>query len=95
VRPADIKDGLAQTLFVVETDQADIPWSAPIDLDPRTGRLTNTSDTSVGPHASHSTGQMNVLLADGAVRRLTLDQLRKLLPAAATIAGGEPISWPE
>jgi prepilin-type processing-associated H-X9-DG protein len=80
---------------LVETDQADIPWSAPIDLDPRTGRLTNTSETSVGPRTSHSSGQINVLFADGAVRRLTLDQFRKLLPAAATIAGGEVIVWPE
>jgi hypothetical protein len=96
VRRSQILDGADQTIALVETDQADIPWSAPIDLDPRTGRLTNTSETSVGPRTSHARGrQINVWLADGSVRRLTLDQLHKLLPAAATIAGGEAIVWPE
>jgi hypothetical protein len=96
-RFSDFKDGLSQTILVVDTDQAQTSWASPVDLDPRTGLLTNAPGPNgrPGPYTSHPKGQIPALCGDGAVRLFTPDQLRKLLPAAATIAGGEAIAWPK
>jgi hypothetical protein len=36
VNLADVTDGLSETLMVVEVANANIPWTAPVDLDVRT-----------------------------------------------------------
>jgi hypothetical protein len=94
VRIEQILDDPDRTLMLVESSQADIPWTAPIDLDPRTGRLTNTHDPGpIGPTSDYRSGWINTVAANGVVRSYAPDTLRKSLVPASTIAGGEALDF--
>ncbi|WP_165235970.1 DUF1559 family PulG-like putative transporter [Aquisphaera insulae] len=95
-RPADVTDGLANTLLVVETDRNNGPWTAggpPTlrGLDPGDQPYLGRDHQFGGLHR----GVANALFADGSVRpvRETIDP--KVFEALSTAAGGEslPASW--
>jgi hypothetical protein len=63
---ASIADGSRNTILVVEAPHADIPWTAPRDLNfSELSMLINAGANS--PHSDHPEGLL-VLLADGSVR---------------------------
>jgi hypothetical protein len=93
VRPDQITDGPASTLLLVESSQGQVPWTAPVDIDPRTGRLTNWPDPSLpGPTTFHRSNRINVATVDSQVFNVDATRLRRALLPASTIAGGEPMS---
>jgi Protein of unknown function (DUF1559) len=87
----DVTDGLANTLMIVEVSNANIPWTAPVDLDLRTMSLQINDEKRTGISSKHP-GGANVGVADGRTRwardSITPGNLRAVL----TIAGGEGIS---
>jgi hypothetical protein len=87
----DVTDGLADTLMILEVSNANIPWTAPADLDVRTMSFQINDRKRAGISSKHP-GGANVGVADGKARwagnSLTPGNLRAVL----TIAGGEGIS---
>lgn len=95
-RPADIKDGAAQTLLLVETESNLGCWmsggSATIrPVDPATRPYIGVGRPFGGLHE----GGTNVIFADGSARfiRDTVDP--KVFEAMATVDGGEHVSLDE
>jgi hypothetical protein len=88
VKFADIKDGLDQTIVVVESNQAEVPWTAPIDFDARTGGLVGMPTAARGPTTPHRVG-LRVAIADGSIQVLDPEKLRRASAAVASIAGDE------
>jgi prepilin-type processing-associated H-X9-DG protein len=91
VKVVDISDGTPNTLMVVETDNVDIPWTSPIDLDVRSMSLQINDRKAPGISSQHPRGA-NVSYVDGTVRWLgekISDE--EALRALITIAGGEGI----
>jgi prepilin-type processing-associated H-X9-DG protein len=95
VRLADLKDGGATTLLLVETTFQNGPWTAG---GPATVRgLDPARQPYFGGHqfgGAHPGGTM-VAFADGSVRFLPETMAPKVFEALATIAGGEtlPAGW--
>ncbi len=85
LRFADVKDGLSQTLMVVETKES-VPWTAPEELpfDPE------RSTPLFGAGSSHP-GGLNALFGDGSVLFLRATMNPETLRGMITIAGGEII----
>ena len=83
-----LRNGLNETVVVLESSQADVPWSAPIDIDVRTGTLANaTAPAPPGPTTPHPYG-LNVTTIDGLAHRIDPDKIRRVLGPSSTIAGG-------
>lgn len=92
LRPADIKDGAANTLLIAETASANGPWtrggpSTVRGVDPARTPYIGRGLQFGGLHP----GGVNVVMADGSVRFLREDINPRVFEALATIAGGEPI----
>jgi prepilin-type processing-associated H-X9-DG protein len=96
---AAIKDGMSNTIMVVEATDAHINWMEPRDLDAKKMRFQiggdrnpNTTKNEVSsPHANGA----NVAFCDGSVRFLSgFDTDPKQLEAMTTIDGGEAIASP-
>jgi hypothetical protein len=88
---AEIKDGLDETILVVETNQGNVPWTAPIDLDARAGGLVNApTSTARGPTTPHPSG-LHVITADDRISTFDSEKLRRALAAVTSIAGGEEV----
>jgi hypothetical protein len=93
--PSKFRDGMAQTLIVVEMANSSINWLQPRDFDgDAKGWRMNVANDGLG--SLHPNGGMHALLADGTVVHLSdtipADQLRGL----ATVDGGElvdPYAW--
>ncbi|WP_337177219.1 DUF1559 domain-containing protein [Paludisphaera sp.] len=92
VKLADIKDGLDETILVVESDQAEVPWTAPIDLDASAGGLVGMPTAARWPTTPHPSG-LRVATADGMIPILDPEKLRRELPAVASIAGARRYAW--
>jgi hypothetical protein len=91
VKLADIADGTANTLAVVEVDKVKVPWTAPSDLDVRTMsfRINDPKKPAIG---SKHPGGANVGVAD-ASQRFASDSISPAnLRALITIAGGEGVT---
>ena len=95
IRPADIRDGMATTVAVVETSSLQGSWTAggPATvrgLDPARLPYFGRGRQFGGNHPR--AGKALALFADGSVRpiRETVDP--KVFEALATIAGGEPVA---
>jgi prepilin-type processing-associated H-X9-DG protein len=94
--PADVTDGLGQTMMVVESFRPAGPWFAG-------GRNTVRGlDPSRHPYIGegrqfggiHVAGGANVLMADGSVKFVKDTVDPKVFEAMSTIAGGEKVSVP-
>jgi hypothetical protein len=89
VRLAEITDSVDQTLLLVESAQGDVPWSAPVDIDATTGRLTGAApNTPPGPVARHKSG-IGFITVDGYSHRLDPGRFKESMISLSTIAGGE------
>jgi hypothetical protein len=87
VRLAQITDGADQTLLLVESAHGDVPWSAPVDIDATTGRLTDAApNTPPGPTAFHKAG-IGFIAVDGAFHRLAPGRFKESMNRLSTIAG--------
>lgn len=84
----DVKDGLANTLAVVEITNVEIPWTAPIDLDIQTMSLRINDPSRPGISTRHWT-TANVLLLDGTCMRIEKNVTPEKLKEMITISGGE------
>lgn len=104
---ADIKDGLSDTLMVIETGHEVAPWlrggpGTVRGLDPAAGQLTGDGLPFGGTHFLDATlleakraDGFNVLLGDASVRYSQNSVHPWVLLALATVAGGEeiPAGW--
>ena len=102
VKPADVKDGLANTLLFLETRRDLGPWAAGgsatlrgIDPDenPQVGR-----DAPFGLHVPdrtlfrrHPMGSAMAVMADGSAKKVPETVRADVLAALATIAGHDPV----
>ena len=91
-RLADITDGTARTMILVETAQGQAPWSAggPSSVrgvDPATRPYIGPGR----PFGGYHPGGANVAMADGSVRFVRESVAPQVFEAMATIAGGEPV----
>lgn len=89
-RISDFKDGLANSIMVVEIRNSDIHWMEPRDLDIRTLQFAINSD-GINSISSRHIGGAFVLYADGSVEYLsdqeTEARLRKMVLIADEEAG--------
>jgi prepilin-type processing-associated H-X9-DG protein len=88
VKFADVIDGASRTLMVVETANADIPWTAPEDLDirPMSFRINDTKQRGI---SSRHRGGANIVYGDGHAYLLKDGLNPRLLRSLITIAGGD------
>ena len=101
VTKRDIKDGLAETILVIDVSANDIPWSKPHDLDVTAFLLGETDDCSQVLSSRHKNYKPRgfwkrrvppgawALFADGSVRYLPDTIPPEHLRAMLTIDGGE------
>jgi hypothetical protein len=98
----DIKDGMANTVVVMETNSSNGPWTAggfptTRGLDPAGRRYLGAGGQFTSGHSSSwpwltsSSTVTNVVYADGSVRGLTESVSPQVLEALVTIAGGEQV----
>ena len=95
-RLADITDGTANTIMVVEVAGADINWLEPRDLDASkmTFKIGSPGRDSKPPIVDICSGHpsvANVLFCDGSVKSISKETDPKLLEAMTTIDGGETV----
>jgi prepilin-type processing-associated H-X9-DG protein len=93
---AAIKDGLSNTIMVVEATEAHINWLEPRDLDVekmqfQIGGGSNAYSRKNEISSPHSNGA-NVLFCDGSVHFLSSNTSPKKIEAMTTIDGGERVS---
>lgn len=87
---ADFRDGLSNTIMVVETTGLHAHWMAPVDLklDQMSFQINNSAKPGI--RSAHP-GGANVGMADGSVHFLSNETDPATLKALLTIAGGEAI----
>lgn len=90
VRRSAVKDGLENTICLVEVTNVPIPWAAPIDLDVRTMsfEINDPRQPSIG--SLHPDGA-NVATAEGRVRFVKDLTSPETIRAMTTMDGGELI----
>lgn len=89
-RLEDIRDGMSNTIGVVEVADSDINWMEPRDMGFDQAVVGVNKDRHVGISSNHS-GGANVSFVDGSVRYLPESVSPATLRAFLTIAGGEKI----
>ena len=100
----DFPDGVSKTILVVEIADSGIHWMEPRDLifeemsftlnDPnRTSISSRHSEKGTWPWSGTDTF-VNVLFADGAVKRIAIDTDPKIIRALLTANGGERVDVP-
>jgi prepilin-type processing-associated H-X9-DG protein len=85
-RISAIKDGLSNTIMIVEADGAGINWMEPRDLNVEEMNFGLFDEGGMG---SRHPGVVNALFGDASVRSLSKDMDPELLTALSTIDGGE------
>lgn len=92
IKPEDIKDGMANTIAVMETNWNIGPWTAGGFATVRPFDPAKTPYLGVGrPFGSDHRGVTSACFADGSVHSFTKAIQPEVLEALATIAGGEKI----
>jgi prepilin-type processing-associated H-X9-DG protein len=86
----DIRDGVANTLLVVETSGTQINWLEPRDLD--LNQMTMNMNGGGTEISSNHTRGANALFADGSVHFLSDTLPPQTLQGLLTIQGGEQVS---
>jgi prepilin-type processing-associated H-X9-DG protein len=90
IKMAEIKDGLSNTIMLIEMKNSGISWSEPRDLD-----LDHLPKGLTHPNLLESVtnhpGIINVAFADGSVRAISTSIPWELFVALTTIDGGETI----
>ena len=87
-RFAEIRDGLSNTLMVVEVnDRAAVPWTKPADFDPDEGMKPTEKLSGVWP------GVFQAAMGDGSVHAISTSLAPAKLKALFTKAGGEVVDW--
>lgn len=94
-RIRDVKDGLSNTIMIVEACGSDIIWTEPRDAVLPPDEITingpgKQAGRSSSPISSWHNGGAQVLLGDGAVRFLSENTDPAVLRALMTADGGEP-----
>jgi len=100
IRLKDIPDGTDKTILLIEWPRSDINWLEPRDL--TVGQLLKELESNAKPNrfAVHTENHgplylpetgVHVLFANGSVRLLSVDYLRKNLKAMLTRNGGETL----
>jgi type II secretory pathway pseudopilin PulG len=103
VKKDDVKDGLANTILLIETGYEVGPWirggpSTIRTIDPAAQHLTGGGLPFGGTHyrerlfRPHEANGFHVLFADGSTRYTNKEVSPAVLTALATIAGGEEVS---
>jgi prepilin-type processing-associated H-X9-DG protein len=89
--PANITDGLSNTIMVVEVPESGVSWMEPKDLDARqiTFQINNASGNEIG---SHHTGGANVLMADGKTKFMRDTLPAQYVESLTTASGGEAVT---
>lgn len=93
-RQAEITDGLANTMMLVECHESGISWTEPKDMslaDIRQG-VNPVAGASLAIRSSHEGGAF-VLLADGQPLLLSENVTKETLEALSTINGREAVPW--
>jgi Protein of unknown function (DUF1559) len=90
VSSAAVTDGMADTLMIVEVANANIPWTAPIDLDAGTMSMKVNDPKGPGISSPHR-GGAHVVLGDAWTCLLREGIPEESLRALITIAGSEGI----
>ncbi|HEX5443619.1 MAG TPA: DUF1559 domain-containing protein, partial [Pirellulales bacterium] len=85
-----IKDGTTNTLMVVESSHAAIPWMEPRDLD--ANQMSFTVNAPGNEISSNHPGVAVVLFADGHIATLSGSTSPQTVRALVTPSGGEPIT---
>jgi hypothetical protein len=91
-RTDQIRDGLQNTLLVVEISNSQINWLEPKDINPTQLALGLNSVSRGGMNSQHEGGTVGVAFADGQCAQLSEVTSPEELHAMATIAGGEPVN---
>jgi hypothetical protein len=94
VTTASVTDGLPDTLMIVEVANANIPWTAPIDLDVGTMSMKVNDPKGPGISSPHR-GGAHVVLGDGRTSLLREGIPEESLRALISIAGGEGVKADE
>jgi prepilin-type processing-associated H-X9-DG protein len=89
-----VSDGNPNTLMIVEVQNVDIPWTAPLDLDLRTMSFMVNDPQRPGISSRHP-GGVNVAFVDGRVSYMREGVSPDALRALITIAGGEKLEVDE
>src|SRR5262249_39694053 len=93
----DFKDGVSNTIYIVETKDAKFHWLEPRDFTVGSGgdeiKMSLKLNDPLSPSiSSHHPGGANVSLADGSVRFLKNNLNEAVLRALLSPAGGEIVS---
>jgi hypothetical protein len=84
---AEITDGTSNTLLVGEVTSANIPWMKPQDIE--LDKFTVLGDSA--GFSSHHAGGAHFLMADGAVRFISVNIAPQILQSLFTRSGGEAV----
>jgi hypothetical protein len=88
LKAADILDGTASTIMLVETTTLGVNWLSPVDLSTDTAKLQINASPSE-PGSFHAEGGANVATADGTVYFLPERTRSKAIRNSLTPSGGE------
>ena len=89
----EIRDGLSNTLLVVEVRDTGVHWAAPVDLD--ADNLVLPFQGGPRSPGSWHPGGVNVVMCDGSVRFLSETTAPEVFRSLTTKAGGEAVRVPE
>jgi prepilin-type processing-associated H-X9-DG protein len=86
----EIRDGLSNTILLVEVTNSGIPWTEPRDLPSSAIQAGINPPQGLGPSSNHP-GDMYVAFADGSVRSIQRTMSLEVFHALFTRSGGETI----
>jgi prepilin-type processing-associated H-X9-DG protein len=88
VSAGECRDGMSNTIMLLEVEASGITWTEPRDLDEATFDYSINSDTGAGVKSPHP-GGINVVMGDGSVQFLREDIDPDVFRAMVSRNGGE------